>query len=205
MDENRTRQSILDYLRQHPRATARQIALALLRTPADIRYHLTRLHKAGLIFTIPAKNLQDHRGRPARSYTLTHQAAPEPLVHLLSGALTLLLICEPAHLEKSVDDLSRQIIPPDENPSARLVSRIARLMERLNNLQYHARWEARTGGPCIILQNCPYRNLLRQFPQLCDIDRRILQNHLKLPVEIEQHIQPDQPHPTDCRFTIQQG
>lgn len=202
MSSNNTRQLILAYLQQRPRATARQLAIALQRTSTDIRYHISRLQRDGLVCTLPAKFLHDHRGRPARIFALSHQAVHQPHDHLLGGALSLLLH-EPADKVNNLEALSNQIMPPEEPLSGRFLATISRLLERLNYLQYHARWEARTRGPCIIFENCPYRNLLIQFPQLCELDRHILQNNLHKPVKLEQHIHPEQPTPVDCRFTIQ--
>jgi predicted ArsR family transcriptional regulator len=203
--DNNSRQEILAYLRLHPRATARQISLALQLTPADIRYHINNLLKEQRITIMPTTQINPGRGRPARVYSLTQQSAPEPHIHLLLSALTVLFNTEPAARAGNIQRLSGQLIPRESPPPARFISKIKHLIEQLNRLQYHARWEARPAGPCIIFQNCPYRDYLRRFPDLCELDRQMLQNSLRSPVILEHHAHPDQAQPPDCRFTVQLG
>lgn len=65
-----TRQQILDYLRQHGRATVKELDAHLSLTSTGVRQHLTVLEREGLV---EAHEERGHVGRPALVYSLTEQ------------------------------------------------------------------------------------------------------------------------------------
>jgi len=65
-----TRQQILDYLRQHGRATVKDLDAHLSLTSTGVRQHLTVLEREGLV---EAHEERGHVGRPALVYRLTEQ------------------------------------------------------------------------------------------------------------------------------------
>ncbi|HUG33119.1 MAG TPA: hypothetical protein VMJ90_00005, partial [Anaerolineales bacterium] len=44
----------------------------------------------------------------------------------------------------------------------------------VNQMKYHARWEAGAGGPRIIFGHCPYAAILAKRPELCRMDAALL-------------------------------
>src|SRR3989304_10491539 len=65
-----TRQQILDYLRQHARATVKELDAHLSLTSTGVRQPLTGLEREGLV---EAHEERGHVGRPALVYRLTEQ------------------------------------------------------------------------------------------------------------------------------------
>lgn len=199
--EKNTSQQILGYLSENPNATVRQISRALQVTAADVRYHLSNLLEQNLV-NISANNKVSQRGRPARSYTLSHQARPNNILSLARAALSL-LFCESPKLEKeTLQQIANQLFPTQSEFPSSFTSKIIQLINRLNLTGYVARWEARPNGPRIFFANCPYRQLLNQFPQLCEVDRLILQNQLSAETTLDQHIHPQKAHPLSCQFSV---
>jgi predicted ArsR family transcriptional regulator len=49
------------------------------------------------------------------------------------------------------------------------------VIARLNQMNYHARWEAGAGGPRIIFGHCPYVAILAKRPELCRMDAALLE------------------------------
>jgi predicted ArsR family transcriptional regulator len=65
------------------------------------------------------------------------------------------------------------------NPTRRLYSSI----RVLNQMNYRAHWEAHGENPHIMLDHCPYRALIENHPELCQLDQYILQTLMSAPVE----------------------
>ncbi len=157
------------------------IAETMNLTAAAVRYHLAHLRKDNLIEIAPDMARSERRGRPAQMYCPASQAIPHNLVRL-AGALL-----ETTHeLPRGNDEefWSRLAIhmsadPPD---AASLNRRLPLAVERLNRMNYNARWEAGPRGPRILLTNCPYAALLPAYPGLCFMDSHILERLLGKPV-----------------------
>lgn len=201
--EKQTSQLILEYLSEHPSVTVRQLSHALRLTPADIRYHLSKLVQQDLVSAVQTK-YSGERGRPARTYTLNQQIKPNNILSLTQTALTILFGKAAADKNSILENLADHMMPYNTIISASLTQKIIHLIGRLNQSGYSARWEARSKGPCLIFSNCPYRPLLAQFPELCEMDRLILQNHLSAKIILDHHIHPHEPEPETCQFTVLQ-
>jgi predicted ArsR family transcriptional regulator len=200
MDQH-TAQQILQYLSEKPDSTVRQISHALRVTPADIRYHLSSLLNQNLV-TLSSKTKKGQRGRPARTYVISPNIRPNNILSLAGAALSILLNDPLGSQESSLQRLASLLSPPQPTKPRLLTPKIIQLVSRLNLSGYSARWEARPNGPCIIFTNCPYRQLLSQFPQLCEMDRLILQNHLETKITLEHHIHPNLSTPLTCQFSV---
>lgn len=201
--EKQTSQLILEYLSEHPGMTVRQLSRALRLTPADIRYHLSKLIQQDLVSIVQTK-ISGERGRPARIYTLNQQIKPNNILSLTQAALTILFGKSEADKNSILENLADQMMPYSTRIPASLTQKIIHLIGRLNQSGYSARWEARSKGPCLIFSNCPYRPLLAQFPELCEMDRLILQNQLSAKIILDHHIHPNEPEPETCQFTVLQ-
>jgi len=194
-----TRQRILDYLASHTSATAAELSRALQVTPSDVRYHLGILVHEGTI--VPTgERLSQGRGRPAQRYRLASQGR-EGKFDLLASALLdesltgLSLGGQEAFLRRVAARLAS--IPPQPvlsgiqselrspvdrlsfrlNPSS-LSARLVRAVQRLSDLGYQSRWEAHAAAPRLILERCPFATLLPQFPELCQLDRYLIEDLL---------------------------
>ena len=86
----KTRREILDYLADHPRAAAGEIARYLDLTSANIRYHLDKLSMEGLV-QITSERKAGHAGRPILLYNLSPDSLGENLSHLIKSLLTVLM------------------------------------------------------------------------------------------------------------------
>ena len=48
-------------------------------------------------------------------------------------------------------------------------------VEKLNKMNYHARWEAGSQGPRLIFGHCPYAAILEKHPELCRMDAALIE------------------------------
>jgi len=199
--EKNTSQKILDYLSENPNASVCQISRALQVTAADVRYHLSNLMQQNLV-KISAIHKGSQRGRPARCFALTHQARPNNILSLARAALSLLLNGSPNREKETLGQIANHLFPTQTEFPSSFTSKIMGVINRLNSAGYAARWEARPQGPRIFFSNCPYRQLLNQFPQLCEMDRLILQNQLNAETTLDQHIHPHKADPFTCQFSV---
>jgi predicted ArsR family transcriptional regulator len=86
--------------------------------------------------------------------------------------------------EAALVELANRLLPADTHSAPlHLMRRLARCVDRLNGLHYHARWEAHAAGPRIILGHCPYITIINEHPELCRMDALLLQGQLDHAVE----------------------
>ncbi len=87
--------------------------------------------------------------------------------------------------------------------SASLTQRLAATVQDLNHLNYQARWEAHAQGPRLILEHCPYAAILKNHPEICQIDRFLLQELTGVPVAQTERLALDERGAPFCRFALQ--
>jgi predicted ArsR family transcriptional regulator len=56
-----------------------------------------------------------------------------------------------------------------------IARRLNSSVEKLNQMNYHARWEAGPQGPRLIFGHCPYAALIGKHPELCQMDEALLE------------------------------
>ena len=204
MQNESTRDKLIEHLRIERVATATQIAEALKLSGADVRYHLTRLKKAGLI-----ESHKDTRqlspGRPALVYCLSADTQP----HFLGGLACLLLESRLNQNSPETEDetwaaLANQfgLLPPETRLQAR---HLTQAMRRLNQMNYKPRWEAAASGPRILFGNCPYAAIWSRFPGLCKMDRFLLENWTGRSLRQTARINFTERKPAACIFEIDPG
>jgi predicted ArsR family transcriptional regulator len=76
-------------------------------------------------------------------------------------------------------------------------------MQRLNELNYQAHWEARADSPIIILGKCPYAPIIDQYPELCVMDKHLLETLLDVNVDQIMKIDRQPEGPQHCLFAIE--
>lgn len=165
-----TRAHILTYLRKHPRATVVDIGISLDMTAANIRYHMGLLVDAGLV-KVTGKRNPGGAGRPILLYNLTPHTLGTNIAPLLSAMLAL-LVNKDADFQSIAEILAREINLSPENR----ILRFNQAVEYLNQMNYHASWEARLEGPQVILRHCPYLDLAETHHGLCQIDTKLISN-----------------------------
>lgn len=210
-----TRERILVHLQENRVTTAQALSRMWGLTRADIRYHLNTLLEEGIIELVPRDPSQPvKRGRPAQQYRLANQSIPDNFA-ALSGALLAMLFEEidaagaPEQLrEKKLRRLAKQLAgehTPAGNtpPGAPLMQRFNQAAAYLTQHGYRARWEAHASGPRILLRNCPYAALLNDHPELCELDRCLLEQLLQMPLRQAARMNLSSGKPANCIFSSQ--
>jgi hypothetical protein len=98
-------------------------------------------------------------------------------------------------------NLKGQAVEPDR--ATNLTQRLAASVQRLNQMNYQARWEAHARGPRLILEHCPYAAILKSHPEMCQIDRHLLQELSGATVVQTECLALDERGAPFCRFALQ--
>jgi predicted ArsR family transcriptional regulator len=196
----KTRERILDTLAQQHSASAHELASAFGMTAANLRHHLAVLEDEGLVEVI-AERPTGGRGRPEQVYALSQAAQPDNLAGLAGSLLAVLADARVAKRPETRLRHAAQRLAGDKAiergaASARLVG----ATRRLNALGYRASWEARPGGPQIVLGHCPYAAIIGDHPELCQMDAELLAELLGQPVEQLAKLQPGPEGVPQCIF-----
>lgn len=183
-----TRERILAYLEENRTATVIALSRAWGLTRADIRYHINHLIEEGLVervenpvpgATARAGNAKPApRGRPTAIYRLSARSAPDNFPRLACALLQAVLDPLPEEAREAVlRSLAEKLAVGAGPDSPRLTSaRFNQAVETLNGQSYRARWEASPAGPRFLLRSCPYAALIEERPELCSIDRYLLES-----------------------------
>ncbi len=199
-----TQTRIIEYLQKNQSATAAELAQALMVTKGDVQYHLKLLKQVGTIRRLAQTVQRKSRGRPSLLFQLSPLSQPDNLAGLASALLEALLPTTAAELDEAqtaaFDRLASALFgSPELLPS--LTQTLNQVVARLNRYPYQARWEARRVGPCILLKNCPYAQILPEHPELCRLDLHALQLLLQRPVQIDARIDFQRPS-SACVFRV---
>lgn len=195
-----TRGQIIEYLSSHKRASAIELSRALNLTPANIRHHLTVLEKQKIV-QVCGKQEGTGPGRPRDVYSLTPYVLKDNLEGLVRNMLRTFIENSPREgksLELLAQTMSGDIADPHQKP----IARFNRAVERLEELDYQARWEAHHDGPRFILHHCPYRELSCDSSTLCEMDRHLLQILLGREVIQISKMDIHNPSGTGCMFQV---
>jgi predicted ArsR family transcriptional regulator len=170
-----SRQKILAHLKKNRSASAREIARALKISPPNVRHHLSVLCSDGRVEFIAVNN-RDGRGRPEKLYSLSQAALGDNLPALANALLDV------AGSKAGTEALAHHILNSDAFASLSIPKRLALLIEKLNTMNYQARWEATAEGPRVIFGRCPYAKVIEGHMDLCKMDGAMLENALARPV-----------------------
>jgi len=161
------RQKVLTYFNKSRTASAREISRALKMSAATVRHHLRVLASDGRLEMASARG-RNRKGRPEKVYSLPRSALGDNLA-MLSDAL----LAE-AGSGVSVERLAKRLAGEVNFVSQPLVKQLNLTVEKLNQMNYHARWEAGSEGPRIIFSHCPYAAIIENHPELCRMDEAVL-------------------------------
>jgi predicted ArsR family transcriptional regulator len=200
-----TRQRLLDLLEKQQTATASELSRALQVTEADVRHHLAALRRAGTVASLEEDGQAGRpagRGRPARRYRLAERALEDNYEALAGALLDEVLAREAAEARTTFLKRIAARLAGGAQPEGSLAKRLVQAAQRLNELHYQARWEARPGAPQVTLGRCPYAALLPEHPELCQMDAALLEALLGAPVIQTEKLARDARGATYCRFAV---
>ncbi len=169
------RQKVLAYLNKTRTASAREISRALKMSAATVRHHLRVLTEDGRL-ELTSVRRRDGRGRPEKVYSLPRAALGDNLSALSDALLT------EAKSEIQMEALAKYLIGEFNFAGRPLVKQLNLTVEKLNQMNYHARWEAGSQGPRIIFTHCPYAAIIEKHPELCKMDEAMLKGWMGQPV-----------------------
>ena len=161
------RQKVLTYMNKAGNASAREIARSLKLSPATVRHHLRVLVSDGRLELRSVRG-RDGKGRPEKVYSLPRSA----LGHNLDGLADALLAEEVQGAP--MEALAKHLTAESDFSGQPLAKRLNLTVEKLNQMSYHAHWEAGAQGPRIIFAHCPYAAIVGKHPELCAMDHAIL-------------------------------
>jgi predicted ArsR family transcriptional regulator len=172
------RQKILAFFAKSRRASARDISRALKMSPATVRHHLRVLAADGRL-ELDSVRGRETRGRPEKIYSLPRAALGDNLAALSDALLT------EAGSRVQAEELATRLVGGAGEArfsNQPLAKRLRLTVEKLNQMNYHAHWEAGSQGPRIIFGHCPYIAILEKHPELCRMDQAMLRELMGQPV-----------------------
>ena len=161
------RQKVLTYLTKTRTASAREISRSLKMSAATVRHHLRVLVADG---RLEVESVRGHegRGRPEKVYSLPQAALGDNLSTLSEAVLT------EAGSKLKMDALAKRLAGESNFANQPIAKRLNLVVEKLNQMNYHARWEAGAEGPRILFGHCPYAAIIAKHPELCRMDAELL-------------------------------
>ena len=204
-----SRQQVLDYIARNRMVTVGEISHALNMTENNVKHHLKILQENGIVEEmghLPPRG----RGRPANIYALSNQTKAHSLDHLAQALFAeIKKLSTPERQPDILNDIAKALIRqldetdgPALKDTSHLTQRLIQAMDHLNQLRYQARWEARSTGAHIIFYHCPFASILTEFPELCHIDKFMLQNLLDINLEQIAKLAPDTRGVPHCIFRL---
>ncbi len=172
------RQKVLTYLTKNRTASAREISRSLKMSAATVRHHLRVLVSDGRLEMESVRG-REGRGRPEKVYSIPRGALGDNLSALAEALLT------EAGRSVRVEALAKRLAGEADFKSQPVSKRLSLVVEKLNQMNYHAKWEAGAAGPRIIFGHCPYAAVLKNHPELCQMDVALLSNLLGRVVDLE--------------------
>jgi len=181
-----TRGLILRALKTSGGITVLGLADQVEVSPVTIRHHLSSLQADGLVeATVERRSV----GRPHHVFQLT-DAGEEVFPHqYLSLAKRLLEQIKntlaPQTTSQLFKDVAQAIIDEhqDQFENKSTEQRMNVLAKILEAEGFMVNWEKQGDEYHIIEHNCPYRNLVQEFPELCQLDHTLISNIMDAPAE----------------------
>ncbi|MBN1316528.1 MAG: ArsR family transcriptional regulator [Anaerolineales bacterium] len=187
------RQEILIILKRNGEATVDELACMLDLTPVTVRHHLDILRAEGLV-RAPAVRRRHGPGRPQFVYTLTEEAAD----HFPQGYETLadelLREIKATMGEEVVKELFDRIAAlrlqkaPRIDAKLPLNEKLDILVNYLSNNGFIASWEEKDGNWFLHASNCPCQSIAMEHPEICVMDKFIMENLVGVKVKWLQRI-----------------
>jgi predicted ArsR family transcriptional regulator len=186
-----TRRHILEILRDRREATIDEIVDALTArigkiTAVTVRHHLEILRGDGLV-AAPAVRRRSAPGRPQYVYTLTERAAdqfPNNYLGLATGLLEQMKTqLTPGQINQIMTGLADNMAQEAMIPDAPVEVRLDHAVSFLNSQGYVASWSQNGGGMLLHVTNCPYDQMSPCNPELCKMDKHLIDTLVGSPTE----------------------
>lgn len=168
------RQKVLSYLHKNRTASAREISRALKLSAATVRHHL-RVLISDRRLEISSMRRREARGRPEKVYSLPRAALGDNLPALADALLV------EAGSAVRMEALAKRLAGKSNFESQPLAKKLNLTIEKSNQMNYHAHWEAGSAGPRIIFSHCPYAAIIEKHPELCKMDEALLEEWIGEP------------------------
>jgi predicted ArsR family transcriptional regulator len=169
------RQRVLSYLIKNRTASAREVARGLKMSVETVRHHLRVLAAEGRLEVEGGRSVGG-RGRHEKVYSLPLAALGDNL-----PALSKALLAE-AGSSVGAEALAKRLAGDVSFAAQPVAKRLNLLVEKLNQMHYHAHWEAGAEGPRVLFGHCPYAAVVEEHPELCEMDTRLLELLASRPV-----------------------
>ncbi len=198
------RDQILDYLGNNPSVTVTELAMSLNVTRQDIRYHLKPLLDAQLVEKTSAGSTSTDkgRGRPATRLRITDKSHPNNYPKLVSSLLNYFLTKNNGMPSEKAALLAKMVFNASAENTSGLMQALINMVQILNQNHYQSHWEAHSAGPRVIFENCPYAQILGDFPQLCEMDSEFLSQATGMKTEMLQRFDTSSRKPPACIFRL---
>jgi predicted ArsR family transcriptional regulator len=192
----------MNFLETHNKATAVELSQMFDMTQANIRHHLATLVNEGKVEVV-GQNQPTGRGRPTLLYMPTRQVQKHSLDNLVSILLDEIRSIRSIRQRKNrIKRLADRLAANGKTENKSITIRLGESMQHLNDLHYQAHWEARANTPLIILGKCPYAPIIDQYPELCIMDKYMLETMLDNNVEQITKIERLPDGPQQCLFAL---
>jgi predicted ArsR family transcriptional regulator len=198
------RNHIVEILKENGMATVAELAEKLGMAQVSVRHHLDILVGEDLVESAGVRR-RNGAGRPSQVYSLTQQASKlfpqrhQLLANEMLSAMKSLLPAEELKgvllrlADKTVQDA------PLARPDQAVEDRLNQVAEFLTGKGYTARWEVSDGYYRLFTCNCPYAGVSEQNPELCEMDRSMMQRLLPEGVHRESRIADGSPR---CSYVL---
>jgi predicted ArsR family transcriptional regulator len=183
------RHKVLTHLKKNRSISAREIARALKMSAPNVRHHLGVLVSDGRV-EIAGLRPREGKGRPEKLYSLSRAALGDNLAGLASALLA------EAGSGVRMEAVGKRLAGGADLSAHPIARRLAFVIEKINSMNYHARWEAGAEGPHVIFGQCPYAKLIEGHPELCEMDASMLAELLGRDVEQRTRLAPH------CMFIV---
>jgi DeoR family suf operon transcriptional repressor len=181
-----TRELIVRVLKTKGSATVLGLADEVNVSPVTVRHHLSSLQADGLV---DATAVRRSIGRPHHVYQLTdagEELFPRQYLSLSKRLLDRInSSLSPELLGQLFEAMAREIVAEHAHrfKGKPPTQRIQALVEILEAEGFMVSWDDQDGEFRVIEHNCPYRNLARDFPAVCHLDRTLIATVLEAPAE----------------------
>ncbi|WP_448337015.1 helix-turn-helix transcriptional regulator [Chloroflexus aurantiacus] len=191
---------ILRYLQRHARATVKELADLIGVSTTAVRDHLVHLQAEGMVEVTSERN---GPGRPRLVYSLSEKAQksfPKQYDRLISTLLRELIELEgEGKVEQLLDRVSQRLASEyaDRMAGADVAARLNELRALLEQRGVPA--EIDPEGDVLRLFACPYYDVAADYPEVCSMERRMIEYVLGEKLVLEDTIRAGA---HNCRFVL---
>ena len=200
-----TRIKILEYLQQKQIATTAELGHVIGLTEANIRHHLHILRTEGVI-KVAGTRRAHKRGRPVMIYQLEEHAVQSNINALIDAVIEVFIASQPEDKHPTLFRMIALALISTETEyqlPQTISGKLIYAIQRLNEMNYNARWEAHSQAPVIIFGRCPYRQIVDHHPEICLIDQHILELLIQANVSQAAKLSPDISGLPHCVFDLE--